>query len=260
MRVMLPRLACFAALVAVGASAAHADPPPLVTDRPGNGNASSSVPRGHLQIEASTNYVSAAGDVQLISFPTLLRYGVLDFAELRVSSGLVGINTTSGSDEDPVLTDTSVGAKVQVADGAGWTPQLSLMVDVFLETGDGAFTNGTTVPDARVAASWGLPANFGLLLNTGINLPGAGDNRFAQLLYIANLGYVPAGLLGGKLGVFVELYGQQPFDSDQAKTVQLDLGAAYAITPTLQVDFYTQHGLSDAAPDFQLSVGLSTRL
>lgn len=257
-------LATLVAVLLAGPAAHASDPlPPIATDRPGNGNAASTVPRGHVQIEASVNYArtaAGASDAQFIAFPTLVRYGLLDFAELRLGSSLVGIDATSGSNEDPAFTDTIAGVKLHALDGRGARPDVAVMCDVSLATGGGSFTNDTTVPDARVAAAWSLPANFGLLLNGGINLPRAGGDRFAQLLYVVNLGYAPAALLGGKLAVFAELFGQQPFDSAYAKVVQLDWGAAYALSRSLQLDFFAQHGLSDAATDVQLSVGVSTRL
>jgi hypothetical protein len=41
---------------------------------------------------------------------------------------------------------------------------------------------------------------------------------------------------------------------------QLDWGAAFLVTPLWQLDAFTQHGLSDAATDLQLSIGVSTRI
>jgi len=246
------------------AGVAHADDVgPIATDRPGNGNASSTVPKHRLQIETSASYLrsdAGAVTVQQITLPTLVRFGLLDSVEVRVGSSIVGIDATSGSDEGPALTDTLVGAKVQLAENAGTKPQLAVMVDVTLPTGDGGFTGDKVVPEARVAAAWSLPSNFGFLINAGGDLPEAAGDRFVRLLYVANLGYTPASLLDGRLSVFVESFGRLSLDSDQAHVVQVDLGAAYSLNPNLQLDFFTQHGLSDGAPDFQIAVGVSARL
>lgn len=229
----------------------------IATDRPGNGNAASTVPRHRLQLETSVSYLrhDAGVTVQQFTLPTLLRFGVTPKLEARLGSSLIGYDATDGSDEGASLTDTSIGAKLALTDNRGWTPQLGAMVDVFLPTGNGSFTNDTTVPDARVAAAWSLPKSFGLLINGGFDLPEGADGRVFRLGYVVNLGYAPPSLAG--LSVFVELFGRIDFDTEDI--AQFDAGAAYILGPNLQIDFFLQYGLTNAAPDLQLAAGLSLR-
>lgn len=235
-----------------------AEVPPISTDRPGNGNAATTVPTGRLQIEASALYSLDAvpgDDVNLISFPTLFRVGLFTGLELRVSSAFGGIDAT-GPGVEGRTTDTSVGAKAQILANGDWWPDLALMADVYLPSGTGAFTAGVTTPDARVAASWALPHDLGLLLNLGLVVPEDDAGRFAQLLYVVNLA---CGLAEG-LTVFVESFGQIAVDGERSKVLQIDAGAAYLVTDDLQVDLFTQHALTDQSPDLLVSVGLSGRI
>jgi hypothetical protein len=235
----------------------------MVTDRPGNGNAAVVVPRSRLQLEASANFLHqdlGGSSLRQLSFPTLIRYGVLSGLELRLGSGLAGIDATEGSDDRFSLTDTSVGAKYGLLTGSGSRPDAAIMLDVFLPSGQGGFTGDAVVPDARAAFGWSLPKSFGLLVNLGVDVPEVAGDRVARLGYVVNLGYTPASLAGGKLSVFAELYGRLGLDDANEHAAQLDVGAAYLVAPRWQLDVFSQHALTDAAPDLQIAMGLSTWL
>jgi len=236
---------------------------PIATDRPGNGNAATTVPQWALQLETSVSYalerVPMGEDQHLTSFPTLLRFGLLDIFELRLGSALIGLDGNPPMGEKAAHpTDTSVGVKVQVARNRGAVPAVSLMTDVFLPSGRAPFTADAVVPDMRAALSWSLPKGFGLLLNAGVGVPDDGAGRFARALYVVNLGYAFP-FAARRLSVFVESYGLIPFGVDREAIVQIDWGAAFRLTSDTQIDFFAQHGLTEAATDFQLAVGFSAR-
>jgi hypothetical protein len=207
----IPTLAC-CAVIAVGVcktsegvaeepSATGATPTsPIATDRPGNGNAPTTVPQWRLQIETSVAYAfdrTDGGDGHLVNFPTALRFGVLEFLELRFGSGLIGIDAAPVMGADVAsATDTFVGTKLQVLANDGWTPNLGVVVDVYLPSGCGGFTGDVVVPDGRVAASWALPVGLGLLFNAGADVPEDVDSRFARFIYVANVNYTPPSCLG----------------------------------------------------------------
>jgi hypothetical protein len=236
---------------------------PIATDRPGNGNAATTVPQWALQIEASANYalerVPMGGDQHLTSFPTLLRFGLLDIFEIRLGSSLLGLDGNPPMGQRTAHpTDTSVGVKVQLAANDGAVPAVALMTDVFLPSGRAPFTGDAVVPDMRAALSWSLPKGFGLLLNAGVDVPEDGVGRFARALYVVNLGYAFP-FAQRRFSVFVESYGLIPLGVDRDAILQLDWGAAFRLTDDTQIDFYAQHGLTDAATDFQFAVGFSAR-
>lgn len=250
-------------VLARASSAAEGDPPPLVTDRPGNGNAARTVPSSRLQIETSSNYAYEGGgarDIHLLSLPTVLRYGLLRPLELRAGTSIVGIELTDATGADTVVpTDTLVGTKLQLLDNAGAVPDLALGADVFVPTGDGLFTGDTVGVEARGLSAWSLPAGFGLLLNAGADVPEDAGGRYARFLYVVNASYSPAGL-DGRLTVFVESFGTVAPSEGRDSVVQLDWGAALLVAPLWQIDAFLQHGLSDAATDLQAALGVSTLL
>ena len=235
---------------------------PIATDRPGNGNAATTVPQWAFQVEGSANYAlergPMGGDMHQLTFPTLIRFGLLPIFELRVGSSLLGIDGNPPTGQKTAHpTDTSVGLKVQVLANDGAVPAFSLMTDVFLPSGRAPFTNDAVVPDMRAALAWSLPAGFGLLLNAGIDVPDDGVGRFARAITVVNVGYAFP-FAQRRLSVFVEYYGLLPL-ADRDAIIQVDWGAAFRITRDTQVDFYAQHGLTDAATDFQIALGFSAR-
>lgn len=268
------------ALLALTATTASAEvDPPIATDRPGNGNAATVVPHLRFQAETSWSFAEIDDDfLSLMSWPTLFRFGLVDVAEIRLGTAVVG-TAFVGSPAPPgspprgeSSTDTLVGAKVQLLANEGFRPDLAVMLDVFLPTGEGAFTQDVVVPELRVASAWSLPAGFGLLLNAGVDLPQGQrpiideqgvtteDQRFGQLIYVANLGYAFP-FLEQRLSVFVESFGRVVFDRELGSNIhQFDTGAAFRITDDVQVDSFLQVGLNDAAPNYQLSIGVSFRI
>lgn len=242
--------------------------PPIDTDRPGNGNAATTVPRGRLQVELGANYAlerltsdpapETGSTIHGLTFPLALRLGVTEILELRAGTGVVGIGIADGEDVSIASTDTAVGAKLALLANDGWVPSLALMTDVFLPSGSGAFTQGVVVPEARGAAFWGLPADFGLLLNVGGDVPADSGDHFLRGLYVAHVNYAPSAL-AGNLVLFVESFGRVPLASEPDAIVQLDMGVAWRLGHDWQLDAFTQHGLTEAAPDFQASLGASAR-
>jgi hypothetical protein len=230
---------------------------PIVTDRPGNGNAASTVAPGRLNVESGflVGWTDATDDVTTVSFPVGLRLGLTPWLEARVLTSLVGIETVDGS-TDVSATDTGLGVKLGLTSAEGWIPDLALMTDVFLPSGAGGFTNDAVVPEARAAVAWALPAGFGLFGNVGVDVPEDGEGRFARFIHVAQVNFAVPRL---PLGLFVETFGRTSFD-DRSDLLQLDAGLAWLVHPDLQFDLFTQHRIDGPTPDFQVSVGVSGRV
>ncbi|QQR88867.1 MAG: transporter [Myxococcales bacterium] len=237
---------------------AHADA--LVTDRPGNGNAARVVDSKRVQVETSALYAleqGAATDVHRMSFPTWLRWGVLDGAELRLASSLVGWQMKPRKD---VLTpDRWLGSKLQLLRASSSPCDLAFVFDVELPTGTGSVGNNLVLPEFRLLSSWSLRSGFALLLNLGADLPELGSRRVLRMIHVINLSYALP-WWNQAVSVFVEYYGRLPLSFNDSAIAQIDAGLTWRITSDVQVDFYTQHALSNASPDVQLSLGFSARM
>jgi hypothetical protein len=227
----------------------------MSTDRPGNANAASTVPQAAFQLESSALLAHDEHAGSQWSFPSALRIGVHRVLELRVSSVLVGIDTTARATVH--APDLITGAKVGFLHNDAWVPDLALSVDVALPLGSGLFTAGAVTPEARMLAGWALPTGFGLLLNLGCDVPKA-ERRSVRAVHVVNLSYtLPT---AAAIVLFAETFGRTGLGDDDTHLLQVDAGALWQLTPDLQLDVYSQHGLTDEAPDLQVAVGLSARI
>ena len=128
--------------------------PPLVTDRPTDSASPVLVPRRAFQLELGYKFSRVdTGSTHTYNrlFPDLLaRYGVNHKVEARlVASGWSFENgDAEGSDG---FSDISLGTKIALAEERGRRPQISLLVDVSLPTGQSGVTNDYVI---RRSCSW----------------------------------------------------------------------------------------------------------
>jgi hypothetical protein len=243
---------------------------PISTDRPGNANAATTVPRGRVQIETSASYAldrsSGEADSHQINFPTVLRFGFLPRFEGRLGHGVLGVEVLREQDRSAreiSATDALAGMKLQLVRARAvqaWIPDIALSVDVSIPIGSGSFTSDVTVPDLRLAVAWGLPAGFGVLVNLGQDVPITDDGeRFARFVYVGNFNYALP-WFDRRWSFFVESFGRIALQNGQSHIVQIDAGTTFRIAADWQIDAFTQHGLTDAATDLQAAIGLGVRL
>ena len=224
----------------------------IATDRPGNGTSPGTVPARQLQIEASANYAHDKG-ITSLSAPTLLRWAAVDSLELRAGTSIATGRFLRGVDAELEIADMLVGAKVALLAQNGNVPNVAMVAEVTLPTGGDTTSAGATVPEVRALASWAIHGGFSVLVNLGGDVPQDASGRYAQLIYVANVGYA----VNSHVGVFAEGFGKIDVSGDRKSIVQLDAGMTLLLSDRLQLDCFTQHGLSDAAQGFQLALGLS---
>jgi len=238
-----------------------ADPGTIATDRPGNGNVPTTVPTGYLNVESSFLYSleQGQGASNAVSFPVALRLGLLPPLELRLLNALVGIDKRDGRGAEVDATDLVAGSKLAFLRGEHYQPDVGLSVDVSFPTGGGAFNSDVVVPEARFLLSQPLPKGFGLLFNLGFDTPVIDGDRFGRFVYVGHVNYrLP--VFAERWSFFVEGFGRIALTPNQPDIIQIDAGTAFLFTRRLQIDFFSQHGLSEAAIDHQFSIGFSAML
>ena len=230
---------------------------PLTTDRPDFTESTSTIPRGHFQIEGGTT-VTRVEDVDSTSFGELLvRIGTGERWETRLSAGYARVETPF--DEFSGLEDPSVGIKVRFTDDAGelgpGQPAASLIVLTSIPAGDEELTDDEWVPEGKLALAWELTPRFSLSSNLNYAYLVDGDERLHQL---------GATLSGGlsltdRLGAYLEWYGFSEETEDGPSTHYVNSGVTWLINNDLQVDARVGTGLNDADPDWCVGVGAGVR-
>ena len=260
--IVLPLLALLWAAPAPAAQGA----PPMVTDRPDQTESAAVVPRGFFQLEAGGLHAfDRAGTDPAVRFSTvggaLLRIGVLDPVELRLGFDGWQHASTEGGGSVAGPGDLELGAKVRLANGAGFSPAVAVMGGILLPVGHADFRAGGVDPSVRVSLAHELGGGVGLGYNAGAfwtTVEGAGGDESleASLLYSIVLGreLVP------RLAAFIEAFGVHGLGEGGGSWVALDGGVTVPIRVNVQLDLSGGVGLSPGAEDWFLSAGFALRV
>lgn len=248
---MLPLLAC----------AAEDE---INTDRPDFVESSNVVGKGRFQIETS---IAAerdkvdGGREKTYSTPTLLRYGVSDTVELRLETdGRMRVVTTDASGQrstDNGYADVSLGVKWHIADEQGARPSVGMLAHVDLDTGSAAFRAPGKGGSLRAALEWELADEFSLGVMPGVAwITNDEGRRDATGIFAVVLGKGWT----DQLRTFVEYSAQKIAHARDGGSVStFDVGAAYLLSKSVQIDTALSRGLNDRAPDWSWTAGLSIK-
>lgn len=225
---------------------------PLSADRPGQGtDAASVLSQGALQLEAGLFHEwDTNTDYSFWTYPgVLLRYGLIERVEVRMSSGLFTDQGRAGVGWSPVGVSTKVAL---VEQAQGWLPQAALLVALSLpRTGSEAVQSRFTEPSVTLLLNNSISSWLSITTNLGASWNS--DSPAAVYFYAFSFDMV----LSERVGAFAEFYGNLPENDTQ--THLFDAGFTYAPGPNLQLDLAGGVGLTQAAPDFYLGGGVAVR-
>lgn len=221
---------------------AEADPDVLVAvpDRPTFSAAAATVPGGHAQLEAGSEFASS-GDAATLAFPVLVRLGLAPTFEVRAGLPAPIIPLSSGADTE--LGALQLGAKV-----AGQvTEALSLGAMPFFDIAAGSGEDPSFSRSSYgVMGLWGLGITRDLSIggNLGVVAGPTAEEDAAprELSYAASLAL---GYSFGALGLTLEGYTVQ---ADSA--VGGSLSAGYAALEHLVIDLYAGAEQGDSTTVF----------
>jgi hypothetical protein len=236
----------------------------LVTDRPDAAEASVTVGQLIFQTETSFSFAynkDAGATTNTYSFPTLLRFGIIDPLELRIEGEIFSVQTQTGTARQSDVNDLDFGLKGHLFDQAGWRPSLGLLAHITTPIGRAPFTDSGYAPIFKVIADWDLPKDFSLGSNLGFDVPvrdSAGD-KYARILYTFALG-IPSPWISERLGFFLEHAGAIATQSGKDHELSINSGVTFLITPNMQIDTFVGIGLNDATDDIGTGLGFSFRI
>jgi len=238
---------------------------PIVTDRPDFVESSDVVGKGRFQIETSLAFErNKVGGLstRTRSTPTLLRIGTGEDWELRLETdGKLREHQSQGgiSSTERGWGDVALGLKWHQQDGDEVKGQASLGWIFHLEmpSGSAAFKGQGVRPSLRLVSEWEFAGGWTLGLMPGVFLDRNDEGkRYA--------GGILAGVLGKSFNErtrgFVE-WASQRISSQRngGNVLSANAGAAYLVTPNLQLDTAIARGLNQNTPDWSWTLGLSAR-
>lgn len=257
-----------------GAARAQDEAPELVTDRPDQTESTAIVPRGMVQLELGTLFTRddpAEGfRIETLNvLGSLVRIGLLDDRlELRVGWGgwqnlEAEFPTASGSGRAEVdgVTDAELGVKLKLRSENGLSPGIAVIAATSVPVGDDEFTSDEADPSFLLAFSHTLSDRIDLGYNVGMAwATGATDRGRETTLSTVPWAVALGAGVNDRLGVFVELFGEVSGSASIPASTSFDTGITYLLRDNIQLDLSGGVGLSDAADDVFVGVGLSVRL
>jgi hypothetical protein len=219
-----------------------------------------------FQIETGVAYETdreAGSRLHSLRFPTKLRLGVLRPLEVHLEGDGVshqwGRTPTGESVSETGFSDVEGGFKAHVVDQQGALPSTGFLLSVALPLGSDPFSGDyyalspTLATDWDVGSHWSAGANVGATLALTDRTANPDTLRFAAAVWRS---WAP---LTEALGSFAELAGEVPLDGPGIELFA-HAGGAYLVTPLLQLDLSVAVGITTAAPDLGVGLGVSGKI
>ncbi|MGV3641541.1 MAG: transporter [Adhaeribacter sp.] len=215
--------------------------PELNTDRPNATQSPTVVPLGSWQLEGGFQYQQEDlhdSQTKEILYPeVLLRWGVLEWAELRLQSAYKVERKKWTYTGQPIeryntdgIQDLQAGAKVNVFQGRGVIPEIGLLGNLTLPVGHKDFRPPHLAPEGRLLFNNKISEVVELQYNAGYRKRQFEDELRGETLYslVCNLKMLHT------FTWFTEFYGFNP--QGAAAENWLDVGLQVLLRPDLQWD------------------------
>lgn len=235
----------------------------LVTDRPDQTESAESVPISSLQLEMGVGMTLDEGlpdvlDNTLVAdVPTVLvRYGIGKTVELRVGGGMIlerrRVDVPCGSiicdtmESSSSAAEATVGTKLELVSKGEHL--LAVLGTVGMVFGEGDRSDML----AELRLSYATEASS--VLSIGINVGGTwSEGEDVVGLYTVAVGVG----LSESFGSYFEIFGNGPWEDVQDHS--FDTGITWLLSDVTQLDLSAGFGMTRAAPDAMIGLGVSTR-
>jgi hypothetical protein len=182
-----------------------------------------------------------------------LRIGLDPRLELRLGwFGYVRSDSTTGEAQAEGAADTAIGAKLAIVEERGRRPETALLFGATLPTGKEGVSSEHVDPQFRFSCGHTLSERVDL----GYNLGAAWESGLSRLAYTAAVGFD----VSSTVGMYVEVFGDGAGSAGGSPAHSLDGGATWLVRDNLQLDAAGGLGLSDAADEWFVGLGVSARL
>ena len=210
----------------------------IITDRPDQTESSSTIQKGNLQIESGLLLEFLGEDIScsernILAPTTLIRYGLLDFAELRIVSQIESVKNNSTSVTG--ISDLEIGTKLQLLKKEKSLLEIALLSHIIIPTGSKEVSSNTTGSINKLCVSHRSNTNIGIAYNLGYNYFGG---RKGDLTY----SFVLGSRINDKASVYLEPYGE--FIEFEDNVININSGITYLLKDNFQLDFSFGTGIN----------------
>jgi hypothetical protein len=221
----------------------------IITDRPDQTEASSTVPKNSFQIEMGI-LTQTSDDNSTTNFAgpsTLIRYGISEKVELRLFNQFESnkIELEGGNVKGSGLSDIEIGTKIQLFKKEGVNTEIAFLSHAIIPTAKDELSNNSLGTINKLSISHVISDQIGIGYNVGYDY----INKTSAFTYSVAIGFA----LAEKFGVYIEPYGALA-EGNQFES-NFDAGFTYLAKNNLQFDISYGTGLNN---DMQyISAGFS---
>ena len=206
----------------------------IVTDRPDQTEASSTVGLGNLQIESGILIqFEDAGRFRRILAPTnLFRYGLTEGIELRLLSEYA-IDKFGDFNIDGI-TDLQIGTKIQILKKENVNTEIAFLSHLIVPSG----TNGISTADYGTINKLSISHDLGERVSLGYNVGYDHISSVNAITYSIAFGFT----VNDKFGMYAEPFGS--WDDVDDFNHNFDAGITYLVNDNCQLDFSFGTGIT----------------
>ena len=210
----------------------------IITDRPDQTESSSTIQKGNLQIESGLLLEFLGEDIScsernILSPTTLIRYGLLDFAELRIVSQIESVKNNSTSATG--ISDLEIGTKLQLLKKEKSLLEIALLSHIIIPTGSKEVSSNTTGSINKLCVSHRSNTNISIAYNLGYNYFGSGKGN-------PTYSFVLGSAINDKASVYLEPYGELIEFEDNV--ISINSGITYLMKDNFQLDLSFGTGIN----------------
>jgi len=237
----------------------------MSTDRPDKTESPYTVDAGRFQIETDLIAYTRDSESGLTThafdvMPFNLKVGLTSDTDLQLVYGAWSHVRTSGgglTERESGFGDLVVRLKHNIWGNDGGKTAFAVMPFVKVPTNNVASLNNDVEGGIIVPLAIDLGRGMGLGLMTEVDILRTEDGRSYEPTFInsATVSFE----LTDRLGLYTEVFVERSAESGAETIVTFDTGLTYAVTENLQLDAGANIGVTDAADDLNVFVGMSQR-
>ena len=240
----------FTVLMVLSFAVVHAQDVEFTADRPGASTGPSTVAKGVIQWEQGVQYDGDGAKGVFTFSSTLLRYGLFEGVELRLSGD--GFIYDDVNRWRPAFSGVSLGTKIKCFDGKGGIPAVSVLANFSIPaTGTKGFVVENLAPSLYMLFENPLNDKLSLGYNVGVEWNGSSPSPMAFVALC--LGYS----VTDDLGCFVESYNYLGRAGNQFCA---DFGLNYMIARKVQLDVAANLDLCNPENCWAVSFGVAWQI
>lgn len=232
-------------LMTLGAMAQEAE---FTADRPGASTGPSVVGHKVFQLEQGMQYDGDGGKGQFTFSNTLLRYGILEGAELRLGGDALMYHSLG--QWHTAFTGLTLGTKIRCYEGAGAMPAVSVLADLAIpSTGSRGFAAEGFTPSLYLLFENPINESLSVGYNVGVESLFSYPTTFLAVC----LGFT----IDEHLGCFAESYS---YLGKYGNLYAVDFGANYMLSERVQLDIAANLDLQHPAQSWAISFGVAWQI